>query len=287
VGLTPLRLRFVSQALRLLPAGIPGKARVARLLLRSCLQAQDVRLRDKYGCPIVVPSLREPIGFHLLIDGVYEVVSLEFTLSQLCAGSVFVDVGANIGVFSLPVAQKVGSRGCVLAIEPSPSVFPYLKWNITLNGLSNVRLRQCAAFDRDSETLPFYEAPADHFGMGALAAQFHSKPAPVPVQTLDRILDEEQIRRVNLLKVDVEGFEAAVFRGAEQLLTGDDPPLIIFEFCDWAEARVPGGKVGDAQRMLRDYGYRIWRLTDFIRGGSQPLADLLTKGYAMLVALRA
>jgi len=224
MGSSPHKITFVSQALRLLPPGISGKARLARLLLGSYLQAQDVQLRDKYGCTIVIPSLREPIGFHLLIDGVYEVKSLEFALKRLRAGSVFVDVGANIGVFALPVARKVGSSGCVLAIEPSPRIFPYLKQNVTLNRLSNVRLRQCAAFDKDSELLPFYEAPIDHFGMGALAAQFHTNPIPVPAQTLDRILDGEGIGRVDLLKLDVEGFEAAVFRGAKRLLTGEDPP---------------------------------------------------------------
>ena len=284
--LTPLRLRVVSHALRLLPPGMPGKARAARLLLGSCLQAQDVRLRDKYGCPIVVPSLREPIGFHVLIDGVYEVEPLEFTLSRLQAGSTFVDVGANIGVFALPVARKVGSSGCVLAIEPSSNVFPYLKRNIILNGSSNVRLRQCAAFDSDSEILRFYEAPIDHFGMGALAAQFHTKPVAVPAQTLDRILDEERIGRVTLLKVDVEGFEGAVFRGAKRLLTGDDPPLIVFEFSDWAEARVLGGRVGDAQWVLRGYGYHIWRLSDFACKRGQPLGDAVVSGYETLVAVR-
>ena len=139
-------------------------------------------------------------------------------------------------------------------------LFPYLQQNVRLNGLSNVRLRQCAASNRSVPTIPFWEAPSEHFSMGALAAQFHADPIAVPAQTLDDILDDESIGRVGLLKMDVEGFAAAVLHGARQLLTGHDAPLILFEFCDWAEARVPGGAVGDTQRLLLEWGYRLWWL---------------------------
>jgi FkbM family methyltransferase len=264
---------------------MPGKARLGRLLLGPYLEARDVLVHDRYGCRYVVPSLREPVGFHLLVDGIYEFEAVEFVLSQMCEGSVFVDVGTNIGVFALPAAKEIGSSGCVLAIEPSPSIFPYLKQNLALNGLTSVRLRQCVVFDRDSERIPFYEAPIDHFGMGSLAVQFQGEPVFVPAHMLDRILMEEGITHVDLLKVDVEGFEAAVFRGAKELLTGADPPLIIFEFCDWAQKRVPGGREGDAQEVLRGYGYHIWRLLDFLRG-RPALPAALTSGFEVLVAAK-
>ncbi len=284
----PYKLLCVSSLLRLLPAEVPGKARLAKLLLGSCLGAQDVEVRGRYGLRFVVPSLREPIGFHLLVDGVYERGAVEFVFSRLNAGSVFVDVGANIGVFTLPAARKVGSDGCVLAIEPSPAVFPYLKGNVALNGLSNVLLERCVAFDHDADQVAFYEAPVEYFGMGSLASQFHDHPISVRARTLDHILSERRIRRVDLLKVDVEGFEAAVFRGAKQLLTGEDPPLILFEFCDWAEARVPQGKVGDAQRVLCDYSYRIQRLADFARNRGKPLDGVIVEGGCeTLVAVKA
>lgn len=285
MSLTSYRRKYFSGALRLLPPEMRGKARFARLLLGSGLSDQNVQLHARYGCRFVVPSLRESVGFHLLIDGVYEFEAVEFLLRRLRAGSVFIDVGANIGVFTVPAAKKVGLTGIVLAIEPSPRVFPYLKWNVTLNGLVNVRLSQCAAFDQDECILPFYEAPIEHFGMGSLAAQFHDHPIPVPAQTLDHILNEHQIERVDVLKVDVEGLEAAVFRGAERLLTGDAPPLILFEFCDWAEARVPGSRMGDAQRVLREWGYQIWQLSALIQG-MPPLSNVLTSGFETLVAMK-
>lgn len=237
------------------------------------------------GTTFLVPSLREPIGFYLLVDGVYELKATNFVLEHLKPGSVFIDIGANIGVFTIPAALKVGPTGCVVAIEPSPRVFPFLQQNLSFNGLSNVRSIQCAAFNFDKQTVPFYEAPVDQFGMGSLGAQFDVNPIPVLTHTLDYILSEQMIRQVDLIKVDVEGFEAAVFQGAEKLLTGNKPPIVVFEFCDWAEGRVPEGRIGNAQRTLKDWGYRIWRLDDLLRG-NRPLVDVLTSGFETLVAMK-
>ena len=279
------RLKYISRVLRLLPPGIPGKARLARRLLGSCLQARDITVNGRDGITFRVPSLREPIGFYLLVDGVYEARAINFVLEQLKPGMMFIDIGANIGVFTLPAALKVGPAGSVIAIEPSPRVFPSLEHNVALNGFSNVRLVQRAAFNSDHQTVPFYEAPVDQFGMGSLGSQFDAKPIPVLTQTLDHILSEQVIERVDVIKVDVEGFEAAVFQGAEKILTGNKPPIVVFEFCDWAEARVPAGRIGNAQRALKDWGYRIWRLDDLLRGKS-PLAAVLTSGFETLVAMK-
>ena len=121
--------------------------------------------------------------------------------------------------------------------------------------------------------------------MGSLSPQFDATPMTVPSHTLDRVLAEENVGRVDLIKLDVEGFEANVFRGAHRLLSSDRPPLIVFEFVDWAEARVATGRVGDAQRVLREYGFTLWRLEDYAKNGP-PLPEILTEGSNMIVAAR-
>jgi FkbM family methyltransferase len=187
----------------------------------------------------------------------------------------------------LPASERVGSTGRVIAIEPSPRVFPYLRRNVERNGLQNVTLKRCAVTDGNRGTVPFYEAPVEHFGMGSLAPQFQAVPADVPAQTLDSLLREEAVARTDVLKVDVEGFEASVFRGAQGLLAGPSPPLVLFEFCDWAEARMPGGRVGDAQRLLLDMGYTLYLAHDFVRGRRRALNRVMVEGYAMLVGERS
>src|SRR5262249_6764293 len=135
-------------------------------------------------------------------------------------------------------------------------------------------------------SVPFYRAPYEKFGMGSLGAQFKGESTEVPAQTLDDVLKEHQISRVDVLKVDVEGFELAVFRGARRLLANHRPPLILFEFCDWAEARMPTAQAGDAQQFLMDEGYSICRLSDF-RRRHDPFRHPMRSGSTMLAAWRS
>ncbi|OLE30386.1 MAG: hypothetical protein AUI36_30195 [Cyanobacteria bacterium 13_1_40CM_2_61_4] len=157
-----------------------------------------------------------------------------------------------------------------------------MRHNLTQNGVDDVIILNCAICDITG-CVPFYRAPSEKFGMGSLDAQFHGETTEVQARTLDDVLEETRIRHVDLLKVDVEGFELTVFRGAWKLLTGTCPPLILFEFCDWAEARVPSAQAGDAQRFLLDRGYSICRLSDFLRD-RRPLHEPLKTGSAMLAA---
>src|SRR5438552_3845100 len=106
-------LQFSSRLLRVLSPSLRGKARLAKVLLRKHLHVRDVEIHARYDCTFLVPSLAEPIAFHLLTDGVYEGQTLELLLKHLRSGSTFVDVGANIGAFAVPVARRVGVTGRV------------------------------------------------------------------------------------------------------------------------------------------------------------------------------
>lgn len=277
-----MRLR----ALRQLPARLPGKLRLAQAFLRKIQAREDVLIESLSGARFFVPHLSEPLAFHLLVNGCYEPETDNFILGHLKPGDAFIDAGANIGLFAVSAARKVGAEGRVVAIEPSPTVFRYLQRNVESNLLDNVTAMRVAASDENREAAPFYAAPMDHFGMGALAPQFHHEPCVVKTRTLDDILTASKLRRVAVLKVDVEGHEAAVFRGAKELLVNSPAPAIIFEFCDWAEARFQGGYPGQAQEFLMSLGYSIWLLADHGYRG-RPLKTPLTRGSAMLVAERS
>lgn len=269
-----------------MPRRLPGKRRLAAGLLRSAARGAADTVRDDLGFAYAVPSLHEPIVVSLLVDGVYEPATRRFIRERLKRGGVFVDVGAGIGVFSIPAARDVGPEGRVLAIEAAPTVFGFLERNVVASGLTNVRLRQCAATAGHTSSVDFYEAPAAKFGMGSLADRFAGAATVVPARSLDALLSDEGIGRVDVVKVDVEGFEAATFRGAEGLLTGADPPALVFEFCDWAERSATGGGVGEAQRLLQGWGYRLWRLSERTARWPRPLPRPLDRGFAMLAAIR-
>jgi FkbM family methyltransferase len=275
------RLSICTRVLRWLPPGLPGKARLARALLGASRKKEDCWIATPEGCAYRVPSLMEPVAFHLLVDGVYEPELARFIVKRLPAGGTFVDVGANVGAFTIPAAKRVGPSGTVLAVEASPRVFPFLEENVRTNRAGNVRLKYCAASDCDSAGVPFYEAPADHFGMGSMAPQFGARPVLVPSRPLNQLLAEEGLSHVDILKVDVEGFEAQVFPGARGLLTSDRPPVVVFEFCDWAEERADG-RTGLAQQVLRDFGYDLFLL----KGPALVPTGLVTAGFETMVAVR-
>lgn len=280
------RLQALSGWLQKVPPWIFGKTRFARFLLKPFFKATNIPVTDKWGNRFLLPSAKEPIGFFLISDGMYEPLTMRLLFRHLARGSTFVDVGANIGVFTIPLAKQVGTDGRVLAIEPSPRIFPYLRDNVQMNRLGNVRLQNCAAYHCDQSEVPFYESPQDQFGMGSLGAQFHEQPVAVPAQTLDSLLEKEGLHHVDLLKVDVEGYEQSVFKGAQRLLSAPDAPILLFEFCDWAETRAAGGHAGNAQRLLWDYGYEIWHLSDFLGKKRGSCKEILVKGFAMLVAIK-
>jgi FkbM family methyltransferase len=270
--------------LRTLPVGLRGKSHLARFALRRWLDKKDVRIIDRFGFRYIVPSLREPIGFYLLIDGVYEADLVRLVTSQLELGGVFLDVGANIGTFTVPAATAVGPHGVVLAVEASPRMRHYLATNIELNQCGNVIQEQCVASDHEG-TCHFYEAPLEQFGMGSVGPQFGVAPLILRAATLDSLAEQHHLDRVDVIKIDVEGYEAAVFRGAQDILHATNPPLIVFEFCDWAEERIPDAQIGDAQRTLYEAGFQIWRLPDYLQGRA-PLKNLVTRGFETLVAKR-
>jgi FkbM family methyltransferase len=270
--------------LRRIPVGLRGKGRLARALLRHRIPSGAWIVQDRLGLLYRVPDLHEPVAFQLLVDGVYEPDILECLLANLRPGATYVDVGANVGDQALPIARRVGPNGRVLAIEASAQVYACLCSNCKMNRLENVTCVNAAACETNGEIL-FYPAPADHFGMGAMAAQFEATPVSVRGAQLDKLLAEAKLDRADVLKLDVEGFELKVFQGAQALLTNARPPLILFEFCDWGEKRVPGVQVGDAQRFLAELGYSIWRLADFVCHGD-PLREVVTTGFHTFVASR-
>jgi FkbM family methyltransferase len=204
----------------------------------------------------------------------------------LTAGDVFIDVGANVGVFTVMAASLVGDRGLVIGFEPSARVLPFLRQNVEKH--RNVIIYGVAA-SCSRGTHPFYEAPATHFGMGSFGSQFGSAATTVDTVSLDEVIFERGVRgRVRMIKVDVEGAEADIFKGCRSLFTTDRPPLIVFEFCDWAEARLHPGQVGAAQQELLDSGFKLFRLGEFLRHRKpRPLRTPIRSGSAMIVAERS
>jgi FkbM family methyltransferase len=274
----PIFQNFITKIARAIPRQIRGKHRVFRKLLSLPAGTHQIELND--GSCILVPDLHEPVAFCSLIDGQYEYDTLALIKNWMQPGGNFIDVGANVGALSLPVAHFLRNKGQVLAIEGSPSIGEYLSTAIKLNGYDNLRMENVLCGEKHSE-VDFYQAPESHFGMGSRGEQFDQTPTRLKMQSLDELAASH--RPVRAIKVDVEGFEYQVFAGAKKILA-EDKPNIVFEFCDWADARNTEVLVGDAQRLLISMGYKIWTLEAYL-ANKGPLTKPMIVASSMLVAI--
>ncbi len=180
-----------------------------------------------------------------------------FIRRRLQPGDGFVDVGANIGYFSLFAARQVGPTGRVVSVEASPEIFASLAANLTRNG-SNIRALNFAASDQPGR-LELFAGDDGNCGSSTIAgapgatAKFEVEAAP-----LDTLLAPDEIAKARLIKVDVEGAEAAVVAGMRSLLTqGRSDREFIVEIHPDRLARL-GRTVDDVIKPFLDAGFHAY-----------------------------
>lgn len=164
----------------------------------------------------------------------------------LKTGDVVVDVGANIGTHTVFFSQKVGSAGRVFAFEPQRMTFEMLCANLVLNGLLNVAPIQNGVSDQQGEIMVPVLNPAVAQNFAALKIEGHATGDLVKVQPLDAL----ELKRCDLIKIDVEGMELKVLQGAEKTIR-DCRPLL------FAENNSREGSPELVQALF-DLGYKCW-----------------------------
>jgi FkbM family methyltransferase len=193
-------------------------SRLKRGAFRPMLSRLVNMLRDG---PVDVPYQGASFRFYhqfsatergALFNPDYNLEELDFLRSHVPTGGVFVDVGANVGTYAMPLARHVGPAGKVIAIEPHPVTFARLAFNRTASGLNQVALIAAAASDSDGELL--IETDGDNLGASHIVTSAATANAvKVPALRLQRILHEAGASKVDALKIDVEGFEDRVLIG--------------------------------------------------------------------------
>ncbi|MEV6739043.1 FkbM family methyltransferase [Streptomyces sp. NPDC051104] len=210
---------------------------------------------------------------YLYLFGVWEPHLTHWMQGRLRPGDTFVDVGANIGYFSVLASHQVGPRGQVVSIEASPRFHEVLKGNLKANNCDNVRSANTAVSD-GAERLAFYVA--DPTNLGATTAVRPGTTTELAfemtAQTLPEILTEGELRRSRLIKIDVEGAEAAVIRGLTPALDrlSADAELVI-EVSPERLAR-QGDSVEDVISPLVRHGFHIYRIHNDYNPHSYPSA---------------
>ena len=199
-----------------------------------------------------------------------------FFRSRLSPGDFVVDVGANIGANALLSAALVGPRGKVIAIEAHPTTFRYLQSNIELNAFSNMIAYQYA-IGASSGLTRFSDSMADD----SMNRVEEGGAIEVPLVTLDELL-VAQAGEIDLLKVDVEGYERFVFVGASKTLARTK--AIYFEVYERNFERF-GYRTADVLRALATHGFASY-VVDGRGEGERVSEDFVPERRMNLLALR-
>lgn len=163
-----------------------------------------------------------------------ELIYLENLLSP---GQVFIDGGANFGIYTVVAAKLVGNSGQVFAFEPAVESYPVLEKNVELNDFTNTKTFQFGLSDREGKARFYHidNAP-NSYSLGG-DSQESTEFEEISLTTIDHLVVQENIKRLDLIKLDVEGAEELVLNGAKSAIK-KFRPIILFEISEAAIGRM-------------------------------------------------
>jgi FkbM family methyltransferase len=226
--------------------------------LRRRLGARKIAIRTNWGSMLEVQFT--DISAFPMYFGNYEEEETQKIVKHVKRGMTAFDIGANIGYFTLLMAELVGSSGCVFAFEPNPIMYSRLESNIALNPqLEDGRIKAFpVALGKEQGLSSFFCPILGHEGVGGLKDVQRapvSKAINVEVDTLDDIAVKHNIKRLDFIKIDVEGGEYDVFKGSEYVLR-ELRPIILFEACELNTSPY-GYRVFEELQYLEQRGYTV------------------------------
>jgi FkbM family methyltransferase len=231
--------------------------RVYKALRFSELEV-TVRANWHRGTSVEV-TLPSDFGRCLWVAGCFEPNETAFLASVLRPGMTFIDIGANIGLYTLLAAHLVAPGDTVVAVEPSPREQVSLRRNLAVNGQLAVRVRT-EALGRADGTATLHVTDASHSGQNTLGAPVYARTKvideiEVRVTTFDRLVNEEGLERIDVVKIDVEGAEELVLQGGEASLRRFRP-LVLLELQD-PSLRTLGSSAERVIALLESLDYSV------------------------------
>lgn len=240
----------------------PGFERIVRWFAspEKCRDLPELCLLRENFVFLARPGVQ--LDWHLVFFGTFESEIRRIFRTLLPIGGVALDVGANVGWHTLLMASLVGANGRVLAVEANPAMRQRLCEHLRLNHLANVEIFASALADAE-RTVQFYAPSSDSpdTGDGHVIASETATPANtirVQARPLDAIAAEAGLERLDLIKIDVEGFEWPVLQGGRETITRFRPHIIFEHNAEFASR---GGATPEAMaEFFRDLHYRLFAI---------------------------
>lgn len=205
---------------------------------------------------------REYIQAMIYLFGNFEPPTIKFLEEYIKKGHVIIDIGANVGYHTLIFSKLTGENGFVYAFEPEPLNYKTLKKNVDLNNLDNVRCVNKAISEKQ-ETLDFFVSNSFNKGTHSLVynpIQHSQESIKIDAIPLSHFILENDLNKIDFIKIDVEGAEYEVIKGMETSLIEYKPTLLV-EINN--EAQETHGKTSKSlKEYICGFGYDCYEITE-------------------------
>lgn len=202
-----------------------GRHYVSELAMRLGLIPEDGEFQVAPGVTMEL-HMKDYIERSIYFDS-FEFICRRIVMGFLKPGSIFVDIGANVGFYSLLANERVGAEGRVLSFEPNPVTARKLKTNIALSGAKQIELFEMALSDKGGEVRIYCPKDETH-GFTSMRNQGWQDADSylVPARRLDDVIPKN-LSHIDLVKIDVEGAELLVFQGGADTIRKFKPPILL------------------------------------------------------------
>lgn len=198
---------------------------------------------------------RDPVLSSAVALGVYENYEMEIFRSFCNVGATVVDIGANVGLYTVTAAVRVGKTGSVIAIEPHPESYRYLVKTVAENGLVQVKSFEVAAGD-SPRTVSLFATEENQADSRIYNGGGRRQETTTQMTTVDHLLADNGISTVDVIKMDIQGAEALALHGMRRTLA-NNPNIVIFtEFWPWGIEQT-GQSPLSFLRNLQEFGFRF------------------------------
>lgn len=237
------------------------KPRPLRVAANAVLRAMLPRTHKVNGA-LVYLNPEDPVVSGALTLGVYENEEIAFFERMIEPEMVFVDVGANVGLYTALALRRMRHPGQIVCVEPDPVSATFLKQTISANQNGHqsppVSFHQLALSDQPGDVL-LYQNPENKGDNRIYSDPLCPNGISVASDTLDDLLAKEAIAEINLIKIDVQGAEAKVVAGALSVLRKSNDCIMMTEF--WPYGLTNCGSNPSAYLiMLEDIGFELYTL---------------------------
>lgn len=256
-------LAFGIKVLRYFQEKLDKKSRARHTKLYLSLFTNNHFFEHNLDQDLKINLYKDSILSKIIYDG-FEQDELNYVKNILQEGDVFVDVGSNVGLFSLIAAKCVGNGGKVISFEPAPIIFDRLLENKKRNEIKNIDARNIGLSDEVGE-LTFYVSDTGYDAWNSFAPSRDyklQKKIEVNVSTLDHELFSVDKSKIKLVKIDVEGWEKFVLKGGENFFRHFSP-IVMVEFTDENTFNA-GYSVHEIYDIMVSYGYEWFTIQNDI-----------------------